>query len=90
MYGFLEQLLHYFDRPHAGVPAGPVGGPAAWTGRELATADAWREQLGAEQAAELTRAVATVRSTDVRSRRSGGRTSRCPPSHPRSSAGATS
>lgn len=60
MYGFLEQLLHYFDRPHAGVPEEPVGGPAAWTGRELAASDAWRERLTAAQADELSRAVATA------------------------------
>ena len=34
MYGFLEQLLHYFDRPHVGPPSGPVGGPAAWRGAD--------------------------------------------------------
>lgn len=63
VYGFLEQLLHYFDRPHVGVPEEPVGGPAAWTGRELAASDAWRERLTAAQAAELERAVATALAT---------------------------
>jgi len=64
MYRFLEQLLHYFDRPHVGPPTGPVGGPAAWRGSELAGSDAWRERLDDAQIAELHRAVATARASE--------------------------
>lgn len=63
MKGFLEQLLHYFDRPHTGTPSGAVGGPAAWLGRDLARDDAWRERLDATQADELHAAVAHARAT---------------------------
>jgi len=63
MYGFLEQLLHYLDRPHTAPPAGPVGGLAAWRGSELAGSDAWRERLDDAQVAELQRAVATARAS---------------------------
>ena len=63
MYGFLEQLLHYFDRPHVGPPSGPVGGPAAWRGADLAGSDAWRDRLDDAQVAELRRAVATARAS---------------------------
>jgi hypothetical protein len=63
MYGFLEQLLHYFDRPHVAPPAGPVGGPAAWRGDALARSDAWRERLDAAQVAEIVRAVETACAT---------------------------
>lgn len=63
MYGFLEQLLHYFDRPHVGPPTGPVGGPAAWRGSEVAGCDAWRERLDDAQIAELQRAVAAARAS---------------------------
>lgn len=60
MYGFLEQLLHYFDRPHVGAATAPVGGPAAWMGEELAASSAWREQLPAAQLAELRDAAAAA------------------------------
>lgn len=63
MYGFLEQLLHYFDRPHTAPPSAPVGGPAAWRGDALASSDAWRERLDAAQVAELRRAVEVARAT---------------------------
>lgn len=63
MYGFLEQLLHYFDRPHVGAPAGRVGGTAAWSGDALARSDVWRERLDPIQVAELQRAVATARAS---------------------------
>jgi hypothetical protein len=63
MYGFLEQLLHYFDRPHVAPPTAPVGGPAAWRGDALAGSDAWRERLDAAQVAELKRAVDVARAT---------------------------
>lgn len=63
MYGFLEQLLHYFDRPHTAPPSAPVGGVAAWRGDELARSEAWRERLDATQVAELRRAVDVARAT---------------------------
>jgi hypothetical protein len=64
MYGFLEQLLHYFDRGHTAPPSAPVGGVAAWRGDELArSSDAWRERLDAVQIAELARAVEVARAT---------------------------
>jgi hypothetical protein len=57
MRGFVEQLLHYFGRPHVGLPSGPVGGPAAWMGEDLADSAEWRERLPAPQAEELRSAV---------------------------------
>ena len=60
MYGFVEQLLHYFGRPHVGVPTEPVGGASAWMGRDLAGSTAWRERLTPAHADELQRAVATA------------------------------
>lgn len=63
MYGFLEQLLHYFDRPHVAPPSAPVGGPAAWRGDALAASDVWRERLDAQQVAELKRAVDVARAS---------------------------
>ena len=60
MYGFLEQLLHYFNRPHTGVPTASVRGPAAWMGQALAGSNEWRERLPPSQVAELQRAVDTA------------------------------
>jgi hypothetical protein len=56
---FLDQLLHYLDRPHTGVPAAPVGGPAAWRGDELAD-DSWALRLREAQVEELRHAVTTA------------------------------
>jgi hypothetical protein len=50
---FAEQALHYFDRPHAGMPAAPIGGAAAWRGEDLARRDDWMAVLTAAQVAEL-------------------------------------
>src|SRR5687768_8120906 len=36
MYKSLRaQTLHYFARPHEGVPAAPVASPAAWRGDDM-------------------------------------------------------
>lgn len=55
MRGFAEQLLHYFDRPHVGIPRGPLDGPAAWRGASLA--DDWSEHLTSLQVEEIHDAV---------------------------------
>jgi len=50
---FGAQALHYFARPHDSVPQGPVGGPAAWRGAEVAQGDDWIVRLGEEDLAEI-------------------------------------
>jgi len=62
VYGFVEQLTHYFDRPHGEPATRPVGGVAAWVGADLAERTEWRETLRPEQADEITAAVATAKS----------------------------
>jgi hypothetical protein len=57
MYGFVEQLLHYLNRPHTKLPDGSIGGPAAWKGADLTDSDEWREQLSPDDVEELRRAV---------------------------------
>jgi hypothetical protein len=57
---FAEQAIRYFDRPHEGVPASPVGGPAAWRGEALAERDDWIVRLGAAAVDEIERAAAAT------------------------------
>lgn len=51
------QALHYLARPHAGVPTAPVGGPAAWRRADV-EGEAWTDELGAADVAEIERALA--------------------------------
>lgn len=57
---FVEQVLHYFDRPHTGVPTASIAGPAAWLGCDLETSPEWEHRLTDDEAAELDAAVAGV------------------------------
>jgi len=59
---YAEQGAHYFDRPHAALPRGPIGGPVAWRGSELSERD-WRIALDAAQLAGFERALAAARAT---------------------------
>jgi hypothetical protein len=65
---FGAQALRYFDRPHEGVPAAPVGGPSAWRGPDLARRDDWIVRLTAADVAELDAAIAVAagRGPDLR------------------------
>lgn len=55
---FQDQMNHYFDRPHVGLPEGPFPGPAAWYGRDLqAKPERWCFQLSADDNEELWNAV---------------------------------
>src|SRR4029079_10670376 len=60
MYGFVEQLLHYFGRPHTALPAAPITGRGAWKGEELARSEEWCERLTDAHVAELQSAVETA------------------------------
>ncbi len=63
MYAFAEQLAHYFSRAHVRPLEAPLGGAAAWSGRELAGSDDWRVQLEPEEIQELRRAVETAKNS---------------------------
>jgi alpha-ketoglutarate-dependent taurine dioxygenase len=60
---FGEQALHYFRREHEGVAPGPIAGPAAWRGAELAGCSDWIVSLAPAQIDELERARAAARAT---------------------------
>lgn len=64
---FGAQALHYFQRPHEGIPVSPVGGPAAWHGPEMARRDDWIVVLSDADAAEIASAVERCRDTPLES-----------------------
>lgn len=57
------QGLHYFVRPHTGIPRAPVAGPAAWRGEELGRRTDWIDRLTAAEAAEVERALDRARAS---------------------------
>lgn len=64
MYKTLRaQTLHYFARPHDGLPAGPVSTPAAWRGRNLREQSAWSITLSAGEVSEIKNAVTLAESS---------------------------
>jgi hypothetical protein len=60
---FAAQALHYFRREHEGPSPGPVGGPAAWRGAELAQhPENWTRAFTAGEVDELENACRAVRA----------------------------
>jgi len=59
---FGEQALRYFDRPHEAVVRGPLTGPAAWRGEDLARRDDWVTTLDASALTELEDLRTTLRA----------------------------
>ncbi|HSW14362.1 MAG TPA: TauD/TfdA family dioxygenase [Solimonas sp.] len=58
MYKSLRaQTLHYFARPHEGMPPGPVASPADWRGAVLRQGGDWQYRLDAAEVAECQAAV---------------------------------
>lgn len=57
-----EQSLHYFTRPHSGLPTVPIASPAAWRGAELAPE--WTTALSEAELAEIEVALAALRRVD--------------------------
>ena len=60
---FLDQTLHYFDRPHADVLAEPLHVPAAWRGEDVRKTDNWRYSLTSSDVDEVTQALAQSKAT---------------------------
>ena len=61
-----EQSLHYFIRPHLGLPSAPIVSPAAWRGESLRGAGCesqWMASLSAAQIDELEAALQVARAT---------------------------
>ena len=59
MYKSLRaQTLHYFARPHEGLPPAPLDVPAAWRGDEMRARTDWQFVLSPAEVAEAKAAVA--------------------------------
>jgi hypothetical protein len=63
-YSFIEQVLHYFDRPHEGEVEDTLASPAAWRGREMPGLDQLAYRLSGEEIAEIIEAVAVAGALD--------------------------
>lgn len=62
-FSYIEQTLHYFDRPHDSVATAPLASPAAWSAADLTADPGWRRVLDAREQDELVAAVARARAT---------------------------
>ncbi|MEQ9520033.1 MAG: TauD/TfdA family dioxygenase [Parvibaculum sp.] len=60
---FLEQTLHYFDRPHEAAATKAVDLPAAWVGRDMPNLTDMAYVLSTDEIAELDAALAFARKT---------------------------
>ncbi len=49
---FIEQTLHYFDRPHRAAPEHTIQHPAAWRGNELPPLDEMAYRLAPARGTE--------------------------------------
>lgn len=58
-----RQTLHYFSRPHQGMPREPVCSEAAWKGEQMKLQSHWREQLPPAKLEELDKAAAFAEAT---------------------------
>jgi hypothetical protein len=59
-FSYGKQSLHYFTRPHDGLPPGKVESPSAWHGADIDPDGDWRVVLSAAQIEELEKATATA------------------------------
>ena len=57
-FSFVEQVLHYFDRPHENAAAEPVVSPAAWRGEDMPALEDMAYTLSALEIQEVLDAVA--------------------------------
>jgi hypothetical protein len=55
---FIEQTLHYFDRPHQQVPLEPLQSAAAWRGQDMPPLEDLAYRLGEGDIAEIEAALA--------------------------------
>ena len=64
-FSFIEQTLHYFDRPHEGPVAEPIVCAASWQARELPPLEEMAYHLSSEEVDEVLAAVAAASALDI-------------------------
>jgi hypothetical protein len=64
-FSFIEQTLHYFDRPHEGPVSEPVLCAAAWQAKELPSLEEMAYYLSSEEVDEVLAAVAAASALDI-------------------------
>ena len=60
---FAAQSAHYFNRPHDGIPDGPIESAAAWRGGALTEDGSWRFPLSSQQIEEIETAIGSAVAT---------------------------
>jgi len=63
-YSFIEQVLHYFDRPHSEAVTKPLKCAAAWRGKDLPPLGEMAYCLSADEVQEILSAVASASLID--------------------------
>lgn len=58
------QTLHYFARPHEGIPTAPVQTAAAWHGSDMRRRADWTITLSPAEIGEIRTATAHAMGTD--------------------------
>ena len=56
-FSFIEQALHYFNRPHQQAVTTPVSSPAAWRGAEMPPLESMAHYLSGQERADILKAV---------------------------------
>ena len=64
-YSFIEQTLHYFDRPHEQPATGPIDCAAAWQAGQLPSLDEMAYCLTQDEVEEIKAAVISARALAV-------------------------
>lgn len=58
-----SQSLHYYSRPHSGIPQRALQGPAAWYGSIMRERTDWQLRLSAAQLSAFRRAIDVAKAT---------------------------
>jgi len=62
---FIEQTLHYFDRPHEAPLSTPLEAPSAWRGKDLPTLESMAYRLSADEVTEIETALAAAQASGL-------------------------